>query len=55
MDEDINSFSEEYAAGHLANEDDDYYIDELENLRDLQDVFLEKLEVTPFQSKRDIT
>ena len=42
--EDLKPFSETYAAGELANEDDDYYMDELEALRKLQKVFAEALD-----------
>lgn len=41
--EDLKPFSEVYRAGELANEDDDYYMDELEALRKLQDVFMKAL------------
>ena len=41
--EDLPLFSTAYADGKIENEDDDYLLDELEDLRELQQAFLEKL------------
>ena len=40
----LDAFSKVYADEKLANEDDDYYLDELENLRRHQTVFLQTLD-----------
>ena len=38
--EEIPPFSVAYKEGLLGNEDDDYYMDELENLSDFQEAFV---------------
>ena len=42
--QELAKFSEVYAEEKLANEDDDYYLDEWENLERLQDVFVATLD-----------
>jgi hypothetical protein len=44
FDEELKSFSSAYKEGLLGNEDDDYYMDQLEVLRDRQELFLAELE-----------
>jgi hypothetical protein len=52
--EDLKPFSQVYEAGELANEDDDYYMDELEGLRKLQKVFLEALDKSEGQEDPEL-
>jgi hypothetical protein len=44
LNEELKTFSNAYREGLLGNEDDDYYMDELEALRDKQALFLKELE-----------